>query len=80
MSIEQQQQQQQQQQEAILTKKLSVLLGFEDGAADVLPHLLTIESSAVSVSLCVDACLCCVVSVQVRQLVSGRVCVCVDEE
>lgn len=39
--------QHQQQQQAILTKKLEVLLGFEDGAADVLEHLLTIESNAV---------------------------------
>jgi hypothetical protein len=35
------------QQRAILTKKLAVLLGFEDGAEDVLQHLLTIESSEV---------------------------------
>ena len=31
----------------VLTKKLAVLLGFEDGTVDVLEHLLTIESSAV---------------------------------
>jgi hypothetical protein len=33
---------------AILIKRLSLLLGFQDGAADVLEHLLTIESSKVS--------------------------------
>ena len=32
---------------ADLTKQLAVLLGFEDGADDVLEHLLTIESSKV---------------------------------
>jgi hypothetical protein len=34
---------------AILNKKLSRLLGFQDGAADVLEHLLTIESSKVNI-------------------------------
>jgi len=36
------------QQRDILTKKLVALLGFEDGADDVLSHLLTIEAQSVS--------------------------------
>lgn len=32
---------------ATLTEKLADLLGFEDGAQDVLDHLLSIESSEV---------------------------------
>jgi hypothetical protein len=31
----------------ILTKQLADLLGFDDGASDVLEHLLSIESRAV---------------------------------
>ena len=33
-----------------LLKELSDLLGFEDGAEDVLEHLLTIDSSEVSLA------------------------------
>jgi len=36
-----------QQQQAALIRKLAALLGFEDGADDILAQLLTIESSAV---------------------------------
>ena len=36
-----------QQQQAALTRKLAALLGFADGADDILAQLLTIESSAV---------------------------------
>jgi hypothetical protein len=32
----------------ILTRQLATLLGFDDGADDVLEHLLTIESGEVS--------------------------------
>jgi len=32
----------------ILTAKLANLLGFEDGASDVLEHLLTIETDEAS--------------------------------
>jgi hypothetical protein len=32
----------------VLTKELGDLLGFDDGAEDVLEHLLSIESSEVS--------------------------------
>lgn len=32
----------------VLVQRLSELLGFEDGAADVLEHLLSIESGNVS--------------------------------
>jgi hypothetical protein len=35
-------------QKEILVQRLSALLGFEDGASDVLEHLLSIESSDVS--------------------------------
>ena len=42
----------------ILLQELSNLLGFEDGASDVLEHLLTIESSEVgSLHFLSDACL-----------------------
>jgi hypothetical protein len=34
-------------QKEVLVQRLSALLGFEDGAADVLEHLLSIESSDV---------------------------------
>ena len=34
-------------QKELLVQRLSALLGFEDGAADVLEHLLSIESSDV---------------------------------
>ena len=38
-----------------LTSKLSALLGFEDGADDVLAHLLSIQPQDVSLEL--DCCL-----------------------
>jgi hypothetical protein len=34
-------------QKELLVERLSALLGFEDGASDVLEHLLSIESSDV---------------------------------
>jgi hypothetical protein len=37
----------------ILSKRLSILLGFSDGVDDVLENLLTIESRAVSENICV---------------------------
>jgi hypothetical protein len=36
---------------AILSEKLSVLLGFSDGVVDLLEHLLAIESKAVSATV-----------------------------
>ena len=33
--------------QAVLVQRLSALLGFEDGADDVLEHLVSIESSKV---------------------------------
>jgi hypothetical protein len=35
----------------ILTRQLVALLGFDDGADDVLDHLLTVESSEVSAKI-----------------------------
>jgi len=51
------------QQRAILNQKLVALLGFEDGADDVLSHLLTIEENAVRLekeSCCVYYLMCAV--------------------
>jgi hypothetical protein len=57
----------------VLTKELGDLLGFDDGAEDVLEHLLSIESSEVSL-VCSKLIMCCTDDSHIYTLLYFRIC------